>query len=78
MRVLLIIENPVLTAGQLQRISNIFDNAGQVIFGVAVLAPVVGGVDRINILVVVLSIVTVLLCWVVSVWLAKKGESYEL
>ena len=74
MRILFIVERPVFTIGQFDRLSNIFDNAGQVIFGVAVLAPVVGGVDRVNILVVILSIVTVFLCWVASVWLAKRGE----
>jgi len=72
--ILSIVKNPVFTIRQFDRLSNIFDNAGQVIFGVAVLSPVITGVDKVNILVVILSIVTVFLCWVASVWLAKRGE----
>jgi len=68
------VRSPVFTVRQFDRLSNIFDNAGQVIFGVAVLSPIISGIDRVNALVVVLSLLTVLLCWVFSVWLAKRGE----
>ncbi len=71
---ILFVRSPVFTVRQFDRLSNIFDNAGQVIFGVAVLSPIISGIDRVNALVVVLSLLTVLLCWVFSVWLAKRGE----
>ena len=74
MRILFLIKKPIFTVRQFDRLSNIFDNAGQVIFGIAVLSPIIPGVDRINVLVVVLSLITVLVCWVASVWLAKRGE----
>lgn len=66
---------PVLTAGQIQRLSNIFDNAGQVVLAVMVLSPIVGGFDKINPLVLLSGIVLVGICWVMSVVLARKAES---
>lgn len=74
MKILAIVKKPVFTVRQFDRLSNIFDNAGQVIFGVAVLSPIISGIDRINVSVVVLSLITVLLCWIFSIRLAKRGE----
>ncbi|OGH19742.1 MAG: hypothetical protein A3D74_00910 [Candidatus Levybacteria bacterium RIFCSPHIGHO2_02_FULL_37_13] len=68
------IEKPVLSVGQFNRLSNIFDNGGQVIFGAAVLSPFISGIASINILVIILGGIGALLCWVLSVWLAKRGE----
>ena len=68
------IEKPVLTVGQFNRLSNIFDNAGQVLLGVAVLSPIISGFDKVNFLVLVLGSVGVLSCWIMSLWLANRGE----
>jgi len=68
-----IVKNPVFTIRQFDRLSNIFDNAGQVVFGIAVISPIIG-VDRANVVVVLLSLITVFICWGTSIWLAKKGE----
>lgn len=65
---------PVLTKAQIERFLNIFDNAGQVVLGVIVFSQILGGVDKHNISTIVLGIITVIICWTVSVWLAKKGE----
>lgn len=69
---------PILTVAQLQRLSNIFDNAGQVIFGVVVLSPFISALfskfDITNMFVVLSGIVGSTLCWFASVWLAGKGE----
>jgi hypothetical protein len=66
-------KKPSLTINQFNRISNIFDNAGQVVFGVAVISPMISGFDKVDLYVVASSIVVVILCWVFSTWLAKKG-----
>jgi hypothetical protein len=63
---------PVFTANQLNRISNIFDSAGQIVFGVAVVSPFVSEVDKYNIRVVILGILIALALWITSVWFAKK------
>lgn len=65
---------PILTINQFERLSNIFDNAGQVIFGVVVLSPVISGFDRMNWFVILSGIVGVLFCWLASLWIAGKGE----
>jgi hypothetical protein len=59
---------------QIERFANIFDNAGQVFLAVMVLTPVVQGIDKTNSLVLVLGILDTLLCWIVSVTLAKRKE----
>ena len=74
MRWIFFIGTPVFTLGQFNRLSNIFDNAGQVIFGIAVLSPIISGVASINILVILLGGIGLLLSWALSVWLAKRGE----
>lgn len=71
------IQEPVLTQAQFHRLANIFDNAGQGIFVVAVLSQMLTGVfDKINWVVVVLGLGGAVSCWFFSMWLAKKGESY--
>ena len=62
------------TSAQIERFANIFDNAGQVFLAVMVLTPVVQGIDKTNSLVLVLGILDTLLCWSVSVILAKQKE----
>lgn len=60
---------------QIDRISNIFDNAGQVIFGLSVVSPLISGFDKINAVVVVLGGFGVLFCWCMSIWLSsQKGK----
>lgn len=63
---------PVLTATQIQRLSNIFDNAGQVVFGVVVLSPIISGLATINWFVILSGIMGVLFCWFASLWFARK------
>lgn len=69
------LKESVFTGSQFRRLSNIFDNAGQVIFGVAVLSPIISKVDKANFIIVVLGIISALFCWVVSLWYASKGEN---
>lgn len=69
---------PILTTDQIKRLSNIFDNSGQVVLGVAVLSPIISGVDKLNFYVVVSGIVGTAACWGLSLLFAKKGEEYEL
>lgn len=72
---LLFVKRPAFTIGQFQRLSNIFDNAGQVIFGVAVLTPIISGFDKVNPSVVLLGLISALFCWVFSIWIIRKGEN---
>jgi len=67
-------KNPVFTTNQFDRLSNIFDSAGQVTFGIGVISPLFSGFDKIDFSVVALGITIVSLCWTVSVWLAKKKD----
>ena len=64
---------PVFTENQFERLSNIFDSAGQVLFGVGVVAPIVSGFDRINLIVVISVLMLTAGLWATSIWLAKKG-----
>lgn len=68
------IKNPVLTVNQINRLSNVFDNAGQVVLGVVVLSPIISGFDRVNLLVIVLGIAFTIFCWLTSIWFSGKGE----
>lgn len=54
------------TNSQLKRLSNIFDNAGQVLFGWLVITPVIASAPYSSVLPVSLfgSILTILLWWV--------------
>ena len=67
-------ESMRFTPAQIERFANIFDNAGQVFLAVMVLTPVVQGIDKTNSLVLVLGIIDTLLCWSVSIILAKRKE----
>lgn len=67
-------KKPVLTEGQFERLSNIFDNAGQVVFGIAVVSPIISGFDRINLFVVISSLMLTFGLWLFSIMLAGKDE----
>lgn len=60
------------SAKQVDRISNIFDNVGNILFGVTVLAPVIADFDKVNLLIVILGLVSTFFCWMFSVWLVRK------
>ena len=62
------------TPAQIERLANIFDNAGQVFLAIMVLAQVVQGIDKSNVLVLVFGIIDMLLCWMVSIILAKRKD----
>jgi len=64
----------IATTVGLERVSNIFDNAGQVALGAGVFSPVFSGFDKINIGVVVLGVSIVSLCWTLSIWLARRKD----
>ena len=59
---------PILTSEQIKRLSNIFDNAGQVALGAFVFSQLINGFDNINVLVIISGVGTVVLCWTMSVW----------
>jgi hypothetical protein len=59
---------------QIERFANIFDNAGQVFLAVMVLTPVVQGIDKADLLVLILGVLDTLLCWTVSIILTKRKE----
>jgi hypothetical protein len=65
-------KKPVLTPSQLERLSNIFDNAGQGFFVVFLLTQAVTGFDKINTWVLGLGAIAVAACWTASLILAKK------
>jgi hypothetical protein len=66
--------NREFTPAQIERFANIFDNAGQVFLAVMVLTPVVQGIDKADILVLIFGILDMLLCWTVSIILAKRKD----
>lgn len=66
---------PVFSERELERLSNIFDNAGQVIFGVVVLSPVIAGLDSIKWDVLLLGVMATLFFWGSSFWLAREGKN---
>jgi hypothetical protein len=66
--------NREFTPAQIERFANIFDNAGQVFLAVMVLTPVVQGIDKADILVLIFGVLDMLLCWTVSVILAKRKD----
>jgi len=73
-----LVSKPILTSEQIKRLSNIFDNAGQVALGAFVFSQLINGFDNINVLVVLSGIGSVVLCWTMSIWLARKGNYYEI
>ena len=62
------------TPAQIERIANILDNLGQVFFAVMILTPVVQGIDKTNILVLVLGTIDTVICWSGSILLAKRKD----
>jgi hypothetical protein len=62
------------TPAQIERISNILDNLGQVFFAVMVLTTVVQGIDNTNLIVLVLGAIDAITCWIGSVILAKRKD----
>jgi len=64
----------LFTKPQLKRLSNIFDNAGQVLFGYLVIGPVFGseGLVRVSAIAVSGIIMTVSL-WLISLILERKS-----
>lgn len=61
----------LFTSSQLKRFSNIFDNAGQVLFGTLVLSPLLSVP---NVLLVLLGIAMTLSAW----WISLKFERIAL
>lgn len=70
----ILLQKPFLIESQFDRISNIFDNAGQVVLGIAVLSPIISGFKTINLPVVFSGVIVISLCWATSVWFTRKGE----
>jgi hypothetical protein len=66
---------PILTPGQIERLSNILDNAGQVIFGIVVVTPLVAGIDKLDIVGVILGLISISFCWISSMHLAGKKDT---
>lgn len=64
---------PVLTIGQLRRVANIFDNAGQVLFAGSVISPLVQNFDKTKVYVVISGLIGMVSCWILSVWLESRG-----
>jgi hypothetical protein len=62
------------THAQIDRIANILDNLGQVFFAVMILTPVMQGIDKTNLLVLVLGTIDVLVCWTGSVLLSRRKD----
>ena len=69
-----LLRKPVLTPEQLERLSNILDNAGQVALGVLVFTPLIQGFDKTNPLVLVLGAIDVAVCWTGSIVLSKRKD----
>jgi hypothetical protein len=62
------------TPAQIERIANILDNLGQVLFAVMILTPVVQGFDTANLWVVILGTIDVIVCWSGSIILARRKD----
>ena len=67
-------KEPSLTTKQLERLSSICDNAGQVFLGVLVLTPLINSVDESSISMVGLGIIVTLTFWSLSLYFSKKSE----
>ena len=70
----LLSSNREFTPEQIACLANIFDNAGQVFLAVMVLAPIVQGIDKENTLVLIFGVLDMLICWTVSLVLAKRKD----
>lgn len=72
-------KTPVFSKEELLRLSNIFDNAGQVFLGILVISPLVSGKVDINIVSVIISgIVATLMSWFYSLYLTRKARKYDI
>ena len=69
--------NREFTPAQIERFANIFDNAGQVFLAVMVLTPVVQGIDKADMLVLIFGVLDTILCWTVSIILAKRKDKKD-
>jgi hypothetical protein len=67
-------KNNEFAPAQIERIANILDNLGQVFFAVMILTPVMQGIDKTNIWVLVLGSIDVVECWAGSILLAKRKD----
>jgi hypothetical protein len=67
--------NREFTPAQIERFANIFDNAGQVFLAVIVLTQVVQGIDNADRLVLIFGVLDTILCWTVSIILAKRKDT---
>jgi len=74
---LLLPKQPIFTISQFQRLSNIFDNAGQVVFGIAVVSPIISK-TQINPFIFIFSGIFVILCGLFSIWLTKRGDQDDI
>lgn len=80
MPVVFIRKKPFFTTRQLLRLANIFDNAGQVFLGIAVLSPIIEklvDIDTLDMMMIVLGLVSTLFCWMASVWFTRKADNYD-
>jgi hypothetical protein len=62
------------TPSQIERIANILDNLGQVFFAVMILTPVIHGIDKTNLWVLVLGSIDVIVCWAGSIILSRRKD----
>lgn len=67
-------KHAILTKEQLIRLANIFDNAGQIIFGVVVVTPIVTGFDSTNLPMIVSGLVGAITLWMLSLYLSRKVD----
>lgn len=67
-------KEPVFTAGQLERLSNIADNAGAVFFAVGVVTPLFTVIDKPDWIGILMGITASTSFWALSIFLTKKGE----
>ena len=68
-------QQPLFTPSQIERLSNIFDNAGQGFFVVLVLTPLVQGIDKVNSGMLLLGAIDVLFCWTISLIVARRKDT---
>lgn len=66
--------HPIFTENQYDRLANILDNAGQVIFGIAVLTPLISNFASTNWFVLLLGLAVATAFWLISLVIARKGK----
>lgn len=59
---------------QYNRLANLFDGTSQVVLGVGALSPIISSSHEIIWPIVVSAILVVIFCWLISLWLTKKGD----